>query len=118
MPGSVLHPDWESGVSETSKLPSPTGPKFCWEGRQRKMSTGLSKKGNSVRRHELGEATQERVFHCSLKVKEEVTERPAFQPYVRSSELGKATVCSWHLREAGGALSKEMVFVLKMEGRE
>lgn len=44
MPGSVLHTGRESGVNEISKLPSLTEPNFCWEGRQRKMSTGLSKR--------------------------------------------------------------------------
>lgn len=28
-----------------------------------------------MRRHDPGEAARERAFHCSLKVKEEVTER-------------------------------------------
>lgn len=43
VPSSVPHIGRESGVSETSKLPSLTEPKFRWEDRQRKMNTGLGK---------------------------------------------------------------------------
>lgn len=43
VPSFVLHTGRESGVSETSKLPSLTEPKFCWEDRQRKMNKELSK---------------------------------------------------------------------------
>ena len=38
--------------------------------------------------------------------------------YVRSSELGKVTVTSWHLRKASGSNGKkEVVFVMKMESK-
>lgn len=42
-----------------------------------------------MRRHDLGEATQERVFHCRLKVKEEVTERTGISTVCEKVGVGK-----------------------------
>lgn len=71
-----------------------------------------------MRTHDLGEATRERVFHCSLKVKEEVTERTSISTVCEKLGVGKGHHVFMALKEAGGALSKGMVLVLKMEGRE